>query len=309
MQYSHFKIQTLNQTLQLIDINVEKHYIKANEMVMNEIQAKEMVGEMYLDKDSAFTYGKLLLLADDRTVLQEMEDNIVYEDVPLVPEDNDSNKALSYKAYGLENIKRFIHLIQEEDGSIAEHAKACFIPHSTTYEILKQWNESGGTVISVGCMKRPFNNNGTLRTNDSKLTQKHTQFLISLVDQNPCITVNTAREQLCNMFQSLSISESGLRKPMKEKIRLFLKIKSRAWYVKGTPAQVKFPTQKGINLSIVGRISPSETINFSKIEPLKPSDVTKIEKEFPIPENKKRKAKTNESFKTKVKKGATAYHM
>lgn len=86
-------------------------------------------------------------------------------------------------------------------------------------------------------------------------------------------------------------------------------IRSRAWYVKGTPAQVKVPTQKSINLSIVGRISPSGAISFSKIEPLKPSDVTKIEKEFPIPENKKRKAKINESFKTKVKKGATAYHI
>jgi hypothetical protein len=31
------------------------------------------------------------------------------------------------------------------------------------------------------------------------------------------------REQLCNMFQGLSISEGGLRKHVKEKIRLSLK--------------------------------------------------------------------------------------
>jgi hypothetical protein len=162
-------------------------------------------------------------LADDRTVPQEMEDDIVLEDVPLVPEDNDSNKALSYKAYGLENIKQFIHLMQEEGDSVAKHAKACFTPRSTAYEILKQWNESDGTVIPVGCMKRPSKKYGTSKTNNAKLTQKHTQFLISLVDQNPCITVNMAREQLCNMVQSLSISESGLRKHMTEKIRLSLK--------------------------------------------------------------------------------------
>ncbi|ORE04351.1 hypothetical protein BCV72DRAFT_184256, partial [Rhizopus microsporus var. microsporus] len=145
-----------------------------------------------------------------------------------------------------------------------------------------------------------------------------------------------AREQLCNMFQGLSISESSLRKHMKEKIRLSLKnssiytmdrdvtraielrykiiterkatgagfqknyvfideaecnsyqIRSSAWSVKGTPAQVKVPTQKDINLSIVGCIFPFGTINFSKVEPLKPSDVAKIEKGFPLPENKKK---------------------
>jgi hypothetical protein len=42
---------------------------------------------------------------------------------------------------------------------------------------------------------------------------------------------------------------------------------------------------------------------------LKPSDVAKIEKEFPLPENKKRKAETNESSKTKVKKGTIANHI
>jgi hypothetical protein len=89
---------------------MEKHYIKANEIVISEAQVEEMAEEIDLDEDLAFTYGKLLLLADDRTVPQEMEDDIVPEDVPLVPEDNDSNKALSYKAYGLENIKQFIHL-------------------------------------------------------------------------------------------------------------------------------------------------------------------------------------------------------
>ncbi|CEG81728.1 hypothetical protein RMATCC62417_15893 [Rhizopus microsporus] len=185
--------------------------------------SEAQVEEMDLDEDPTFTYSKLLLLADDRTVPQEMGDDIVPEDVPLVPEVNDSNKALSYKAYCLENIKQFIHLMLGEGSSAAKHAKYCFIPHSTAYEILKQWNESGGTVIPVCCVKRPSKSNGTPKTNNAKLTQKHTQFLISLVDQNPCITVNMAREQFCNMFQGLRISESSLRKHMKEKISLPLK--------------------------------------------------------------------------------------
>ncbi|PHZ12486.1 uncharacterized protein RHIMIDRAFT_237412 [Rhizopus microsporus ATCC 52813] len=49
--------------------------------------------------------------------------------------------------------------------------------------------------------------------------------------------------------------------------------------------------------------------NFSKAEPLKSSDIAKIEKEFSLPENKERKAKTDAFSKTKVKKGTTVYHI
>lgn len=191
-----------------------------------------------------------------------------------------------------------------------------------------------------------------MKANNCKITQEHSDFLVDLVDKNPCVTVSMAREELCKLFHDLDISESGLRKHMKEKVRLSLKsphtytmerdaartiklrfniiiewkaagadfqkncvfideagfnshhIRNRAWSVKGTPAIVKVPTQRGVNLSIVGCISPFGTINFSKVEPLKPSDVAKIEKEFPLPETKKRKAKakTDELPKTKVKK-------
>lgn len=45
------------------------------------------------------------------------------------------------------------------------------------------------------------------------------------------------------------------------------------------------------------------------MESLKPNDVAKIEKEFPLPESKKRKAETENTPKTKVKKGTAAYHI
>ncbi|PHZ09424.1 uncharacterized protein RHIMIDRAFT_299847 [Rhizopus microsporus ATCC 52813] len=248
---------------------------------------------MDLDKDPAFTYGKLLLLADDRTVSQEMEDDIVPEDVTPVPENNNSNKALSYKAYGLGNIKQFIHLMQKKGSSAAKH--------------------NDGTVIPVGCMKRSSNNNGTPKTNNARPTQKHTQFLINLVDQNLCITATMAREQLCNMFQGLSISESGLRKLMKKKIRPSLKNSSIYTMERAIELCYKIITN-GKRLELIFKrirrmYFSFGTINFSKIEPLKPNDVAKIEKEFPLSENKKRKAKTDESFKTKVKKGTIAYHI
>lgn len=192
------------------------------------------------------------------------------------------------------------------------------ISRSAAYEILKQWNESDGTVIPVGCIKRPLKVNKFVpKANNIKIKEQPTRFLIGLIDSNPCVTVSMTKEELCKLYEDLQISESGLRKHMTEKIRLSLKnsslytidrdthrkiglrydiitewnaagvdfqkncviidkagfnshqIRSRAWSLKGEPAQVKVPTQKGVNWSIVGCISPFGTI--------------KIEKEFPLP--------------------------
>jgi hypothetical protein len=89
-------------------------------------------------------------------------------------------------------------------------------------------------------------------------------------------------------------------------------MRARAWSKVGEPASVKVHTQKGINISIVGCISMSGTINFSKVEPLKKSDAEKIAKEFPQKEGtgKKRKVSEVEGSKPKpLKKGTTAYHI
>ncbi|GAA5811948.1 hypothetical protein MFLAVUS_005395 [Mucor flavus] len=306
---------------------MNEHCRIANEIVMSDNRVEETVEEMDIDEDPAFTYGKLSLLADDETVPRK-ETNV------FDSEHKDSTKFLPYKAYGPENIKRFIRLVQEEGGSIAKHAKACLIPRSAAYETLKQWNDSNGTVIPVGCIKRPSKVNKYVpKANNIKINEEHTRFLIGLVDSNPCVTVSMAKEELCKIFGCLQISESGLRKHMTEKIRLSLKNSSLytmdrditrttelrykiitewkaagvdfqkncvAWLLKGEPAQVKVRTQKGVNLSIVGCISPFDTINFFKVESLKPNDVAKIEKEFPLPESKKRKAETENTPKTKT---------
>ena len=87
-------------------------------------------------------------------------------------------------------------------------------------------------------------------------------------------------------------------------------IRGRAWSKKGDPAVVQVHTQKGVNISIIGCISPFGVINFSKVEPLKKSDVAKVEKEFSQPANKKRKAKSQDVDKPKkLPKGTTAYHI
>jgi hypothetical protein len=77
-------------------------------------------------------------------------------------------------------------------------------------------------------------------------------------------------------------------------------IRRQAWSRIGEPAIVKVPTQKGVSVSIVGCIASWGIINFNKVEPLKPNDAALIKKEFPQPENKKkRKAKTGEAAKRK----------
>lgn len=60
-------------------------------------------------------------------------------------------------------------------------------------------------------------------------------------------------------------------------------MRGRAWSRVGDPAIVRVHTQKGVNISIVGCMSPFGRVCFSKVEPLKKSDAAKIEEEFPEP--------------------------
>jgi transposase len=66
-------------------------------------------------------------------------------------------------------------------------------------------------------------------------------------------------------------------------------MRNRAWSKIGDPAIVKVHTQKGINLSMIGCISPFGRINFSKVIPLKKEDAALIQKEFPQESGSKKK--------------------
>jgi hypothetical protein len=220
---------------------MEERYNVANEIVMSEPFVEQLIEHMDIDEDAAYTYGRLQMLANDTTVLQAPKDIETYAateiqevDESIVPEsENESDSEIEnkinegslhfegitkskqqiYKAYGQDDIRRFIHLMQEEGGSVAKHAKhakTCFILRSTAYEILKQWNNGDGTVIPKGCEKRTSKINGAVRANNVKLKQEHTDFLVELVDKNPCVTVDMAREELCRLFSDLEISASEL---------------------------------------------------------------------------------------------------
>ncbi|KAG2211932.1 hypothetical protein INT47_004619 [Mucor saturninus] len=94
---------------------------------------------------------------------------------------------------------------------MAKTNRNCGIP----YELKKVWNDSDGSVYPKGCVKRESKKN----PDNTKLEDKHTFFLIELIDKNPCITVMEAKEDLCSKFSDLS----GVGKHMKGKCELLLK--------------------------------------------------------------------------------------
>ncbi|KAG2192201.1 hypothetical protein INT47_005378 [Mucor saturninus] len=194
---------------------------------MRELYFEDVIDEMDVDEDPVTTFGKLILLADDSTVPQQISiDNEIEEErvSEAIENEVDSNISLrtlqttGYKAYEPDNIRMFLQLMQEDGPSVAKHARTSLIPRSTAYKILKQWNESDGTVIPIGCLKKSSKIGGAKRANNCKITAQQTEFLAELVDKSPCITIDTAREELCSSFEGFSISQSGLRKHMVEKI-------------------------------------------------------------------------------------------
>ncbi|KAI7901058.1 uncharacterized protein BX663DRAFT_488018 [Cokeromyces recurvatus] len=89
-------------------------------------------------------------------------------------------------------------------------------------------------------------------------------------------------------------------------------MRSKAWSRKGVSATVKVPTQKGVNISIIGCIASFGIVNFSKVDHIKKIDAEIIEREFHSKEEnkgKKRKSSSQKEVKPKPKKGTTAYHI
>lgn len=82
----------------------------------------------------------------------------------------------------------------------------------------------------------------------------------------------------------------------------------RAWPRVGESPKVKVHSRKGVNISIIGCISPFGTSNFSKFKLFQQSDVDKLEKGFPQSKSKKRKAES-ETKKKPLKNGITSYHI
>jgi hypothetical protein len=188
---------------------------------IEEVDDESSSDEMDLEC-TAKEYGEVIMLAgaftftiDDDNVNNEiiMKDSLATVSEKKAP-------SVKYKKYGEDQVKRFFELMTEEGYTVP---KAAGIPRSTAYEIKKVWNDSDGSVYPKGCVKRESKKNPDKLKGNTKLEDKHTFFLIELIDKNPCITVMEAKEDLCSKFSDLSITASGVNKHMKGKCGLSLK--------------------------------------------------------------------------------------
>lgn len=73
------KSDILFQTSKKINIKMEEYYIQANKIMKSKPCIEEMIDKIGLDGSFTFTYSKLILLADDKTVRKRAEVNMASE--------------------------------------------------------------------------------------------------------------------------------------------------------------------------------------------------------------------------------------
>ncbi|KAG0743808.1 hypothetical protein G6F35_010349 [Rhizopus arrhizus] len=267
--------------------------------------------------------------------------NFVYGNLIDFPDANSTitpeGNVIRDEKYGEANIARFFTLITE-GLSVPKAAKQTGIPRSTAYELKGAWNDSDGTVYPPGCIKRKSKANSNTRFKNTRLNSEHTAFLIEQIDNNPCITIADVSQLLCSKFEGLSISSSAVRNHIVNHCKISLKnvkpyklerdsdrtIRLRfefinAWKAIGVDymKNCMFVDEAGFNSHQTGsrgwsKVGEPAVAKIPKNKnPLKPSDVEKIEKEFPLPDNKKkRKANVDDNApKRKISKDTTAYHV
>ncbi|KAG2202889.1 hypothetical protein INT47_008921 [Mucor saturninus] len=106
-------------------------YNIASGFVMREPYLEEVIDEMDVDEDSDTIFGKLILLANDSTVPQEisvndeMKQECRLEEVENDAENSDINlsphQSIGYKTYGPNDIRMFLQPMQEEGHNVAKH--------------------------------------------------------------------------------------------------------------------------------------------------------------------------------------------
>ncbi|EIE82513.1 hypothetical protein G6F46_005718 [Rhizopus delemar] len=211
-----------------------------------------------------------------------------------------------YKKYNQSQIEHFVQLLQEEGLSVVKAAEKSGIPRSTAYELRKQFNKSGGSILPS---KRIH------RKSTGSIKEEHAQFLVDYIDQNPFVSLKEVQQELVKAVGEPAISLSTLRihmddqcalsfkradhlsgewttrKPkslrdwMREGLRLtencvFLDqvnfnlqtTRSRSWSHKESTKAIK----RGIDIAIIGCISPNGTINFSKVNPVPHETISPI---------------------------------
>lgn len=77
----------------------------------------------------------------------------------------------------------------EEGYTVPKAAEIESILRSTAYELKKVWNDNDGSVYPKGCVKRESKKSPNKLKGNAKLEDKHTFFLIELIDKNSYIYI------------------------------------------------------------------------------------------------------------------------
>ncbi|KAF9148340.1 hypothetical protein DFQ26_002415, partial [Actinomortierella ambigua] len=86
--------------------------------------------------------------------------------------------------------------------TIDQAAKHANLSKSTAYRFLQKYQGDPDAELSELLMRAPT----TTRRPDKKLTQEHTEFILTLVESQPLITVEGIHEALIKRFPELSVS-------------------------------------------------------------------------------------------------------
>lgn len=163
--------------------------------------------------------------------LQHLSDDSMSEEeeieVPEIPEISMEERELglvpqpglvwTLTKYTPRQVGQFLILLLTEEKIIARAAARASISSSAAYKLYKQWQ--GNMRVLPGYVPasevRP-------RGNNRKLTEQHSQFLESYVEQHPTCCIKDATAELCKEFEGLSISGSSVHRHLTEKLSFTL---------------------------------------------------------------------------------------
>ncbi|KAI8136942.1 hypothetical protein BJV82DRAFT_584101 [Fennellomyces sp. T-0311] len=136
-------------------------------------------------------------------------------DLDIVP---DPSLIWTPTKYSPEQVCEFISLIQNLNLKVAPAARRARIHQSAAYTFHKEWERNGGTVLpgyKPASEVKPKGNN-------VKLTAKHSDFIESYVEENPCCIVKDLTAALCDEFEGLNVHQSTVYRHLTEKLAFTL---------------------------------------------------------------------------------------
>lgn len=267
-----------------------------------------------------------------------IDDNYENELVESMKTANIQEYRGKYKKYGEEQIAKLIKGC-EDGLSIRKSAIESGVPPSSANILVKRYNKASNGILPTLSDKKPrssiklfpehtaflidyFDDNpsATIEQAKNELCEKFKDFNISKsglqkhIKDNCALTLNQTEKYTMDrdliktirlrfdiitdwkrigvdfMKNCVFIDEACFNSHM---------VRNRTWSKVDKPDVVKAPTQKGVNISIIGCISPFGTINFSKVESISQTEANILEQEY---------AEQNTHIKNE-KKGNTEYHI